>query len=107
MTPPEERPFSEPWQAQAFALTLALHEAGVFDWPSWAEALSAQLKHAAPDGSDYYDHWLAALETLLAGRGMAMPDELSVLASRWQAAARATPHGQPIRLENAPGTTTP
>ena len=35
--------FAEPWQAQAFALTLKLHEGGVFSWTQWAKALSVEL----------------------------------------------------------------
>ncbi|MFN3953468.1 MAG: nitrile hydratase accessory protein [Pararhodobacter sp.] len=100
MNPPEH-PFDEPWQAQVFALTLALHERGLFSWPEWAQALGAALGDAAPDGSDYYARWLVALETLLEARGQADNTEIAALAARWQVAAHATPHGQPIRLENA------
>jgi len=32
--------FAEPWQAQAFALALQLHEQGAFTWTEWAAALS-------------------------------------------------------------------
>ena len=35
----EEPVFSEPWQAEAFALVVALHERGLFSWAEWAEAL--------------------------------------------------------------------
>ncbi len=34
--------FHEPWEAQAFAVTLALHERGLFSWPAWAAALAAR-----------------------------------------------------------------
>ena len=62
--------FNEPWEARAFAMTLALHERGVFTWPQWAEALSQQIElaHAAGDadlGDTYYQHWLRALESLV------------------------------------------
>ena len=30
--------FREPWEAQAFAMTLVLHERGVFTWKEWAAA---------------------------------------------------------------------
>ena len=51
--------FREPWEAQAFAMTLALHERGVFTWPEWAAALAAEIKRAQaagdPDtGETYY-----------------------------------------------------
>lgn len=97
-----EHPFSTPWQAQAFALTLALHRAGLFSWTDWAQALGAELRGGAADGSDYWDRWLAALERLVAQRTGAGPSDLATLAARWQAAARATPHGQPITLDAAP-----
>ncbi len=99
--------FGEPWQAEAFALTLALHEKGVFSWAEWAEALSAEVKapDAAPDGSDYYDRWLVALEKLLAARAIALPREVDACAAAWQRAAHAAPHGKPILLENDPERT--
>ena len=37
---PEGPVFAEPWQAQAFALTLSLHEQGLFTWPEWAATWS-------------------------------------------------------------------
>jgi nitrile hydratase accessory protein len=62
--------FNEPWEARAFALTVALHERGLFTWPQWAEALSRQIAQArtAGDkdlGDTYYQHWLGALESLV------------------------------------------
>ncbi|MEQ1950469.1 nitrile hydratase accessory protein [Mesorhizobium sp. CN2-181] len=96
--------FAEPWQAEAFALVVALHERGVFSWGEWAEALSAEVHrvYAAPDGHDYYEHWLAALETLLAKKGVAPAADVDALAAAWERAAHATPHGKPILLENDP-----
>lgn len=101
---PEEPAFAEPWQAQAFALTVALNERGVFSWGEWAQALSSEVKApgAAADGSDYYQCWLRALEALLAERQVAPAGEVDELAAAWERAAHATPHGQPIRLENDP-----
>jgi nitrile hydratase accessory protein len=96
--------FAEPWQAQAFALVVALHERGMFSWTEWADALSVEVKgpSAAGDGSDYYDHWLRALEKLLAAKGVAGTAEVDDLAAAWERAALATPHGKPILLENDP-----
>lgn len=100
----DEPAFAEPWQAQAFALTVGLHEAGLFSWSEWAQALSAEVKHpdAADDGHDYYQHWLAALEKLLVDKGAALPADVDALTAAWQRAAHATPHGKPILLENDP-----
>ena len=91
--------FAEPWQAQAFAMTLTLHEAGAFTWPEWAEALSVELAgDPQDDGSRYYDHWVAALEGLVAGRNMAAPDELIACKDAWREAYLRTPHGKPVEL---------
>lgn len=100
----DEPVFDEPWQAQAFALAVFLNEKGLFDWSEWAETLSAQLKQpdVAEDGSAYYACWLAALEQLIAKKGVAGPETVDDLAASWQRAARATPHGKPILIENDP-----
>lgn len=96
--------FGEPWQAQAFAMVVALHERGVFSWSEWAEALSAEVKRpsAAVDGHDYYEHWLTALEKLLAQKSVTERGDVDALAAAWRRAAHATPHGKPIELANDP-----
>lgn len=91
--------FAEPWQAQAFALTLKLNEGGAFTWTEWAEALSVELaRDPADDGSRYYEHWVAALEGLTAGRNLATRDELETRKHAWEHAYLRTPHGQPVEL---------
>jgi nitrile hydratase accessory protein len=101
---PDAPAFAEPWQAQAFALAVALHQRGVFTWAEWAAELSCQVAvpDAAQDGSDYYQHWLAAIEALLSQKGVAAPQLVADLSASWQRAAHATPHGKPILLENDP-----
>jgi nitrile hydratase accessory protein len=96
--------FREPWEAQAFAMTLLLHQRGLFSWSEWAAALAAQIQEAqaagdADLGNTYYRHWLAALEALVAARGASSPEELSQYRRAWAHAADRTPHGQPIDLE--------
>ncbi len=95
--------FREPWEAQAFAMTLALHERGVFSWKEWAEALAVEIKRAQaggdPDtGETYYQHWLAALELLVAQKGVATREALVRYRDAWDHACERTPHGQPIEL---------
>jgi nitrile hydratase accessory protein len=95
--------FKAPWEAQAFAMTLSLHARGVFTWREWASALAAELAAAAArgepdDGSHYYEHWLAALEKLAAAKRVVTEPELERRVDEWDAAAQATPHGQPIVL---------
>jgi nitrile hydratase accessory protein len=98
--------FAAPWQAQAFALALALHERGTFTWPEWAAALTQAIQQAqadgdADDGSTYYRHWLDALESLVIAKGLGDAEQLHALEHAWEAAAERTPHGQPIVLNDA------
>jgi nitrile hydratase accessory protein len=95
--------FHEPWEAQAFAMALALHERGLFTWEEWAAALGREIKAAQaagdPDtGSTYYRHWLAALERLVAEKKVAGTDTLARYRDAWAHAAARTPHGTPIAL---------
>jgi nitrile hydratase accessory protein len=98
---PPEAPFDEPWQAQAFALVVGLHQAGAFTWSEWSDALAA---HIAADGAaPYYESWLAALEALAAAKHLAGADELSDRKSDWARAYLSTPHGKPVELDAAGG----
>jgi len=95
--------FREPWEAEAFAMTLALHERGLFSWKEWAETLGAEIKRAQaagdPDtGETYYLHWLNALEKLVAEKGVASMDTLHRYRDAWDHACDRTPHGKPIEL---------
>lgn len=98
--------FRAPWEAQAFALALALHERGVFSWTEWAAALGQAINRAQaagdPDlGDTYYRHWLDALEGLVIAKGLADAGRLHALEQAWHAAAERTPHGRPIELSAA------
>ncbi|MDY0883261.1 nitrile hydratase accessory protein [Dongia soli] len=99
--------FQEPWQAEAFAMAVALHEGGLFSWSEWAAALAKEIKAAQaagdPDlGDSYYRHWLAALERLVVEKNIASRQQLDLTKTAWDRAARATQHGQPILIENDP-----
>jgi nitrile hydratase accessory protein len=98
--------FAEPWQAQAFALAVKLCEQGHFTWKEWSAALADELKVAAdrgdPDeGSRYYEHWLAALERLVTGKGLTDHAALLQRKAAWADAYRHTPHGKPVELSAA------
>jgi nitrile hydratase accessory protein len=95
--------FREPWEAQAFAMALALHERGLFTWTEWAAALADEIKRAQakgdPDtGETYYRHWLATLEHLVAAKGVAASETLHRYRAAWDRAADRTPHGESIEL---------
>jgi nitrile hydratase accessory protein len=95
--------FREPWEAQAFAMTLALHERKLFTWPEWAATLGDEIKKAQaagdPDtGETYYLHWLNALERIVKEKGVTDTKNLGRYYDAWDHAADRTPHGQPIEL---------
>jgi nitrile hydratase accessory protein len=95
--------FRAPWEAEAFAMALTLHERGVFTWSEWAAALADEIKRAQaagdPDtGETYYQHWLATLEKLVAAKGVTSTETLHRYRDAWDHAADRTPHGQPIEL---------
>ena len=103
--PPPAAPsqFDEPWQADLFALTVALNEAGHFGWPDWATAfgatLSAHGRDRPLDGSaDYFAAWLETLERVVAVRGLAAASDVDEIRIAWERAYLETPHGQPVRL---------
>src|SRR6202035_1499317 len=84
--------FREPWEAQAFAMALALHARGLFTWNEWAATLADEIKRAQaagdPDsGETYYRHWLAALERLIATKGVATSELLARYRAAWDRAA--------------------
>jgi nitrile hydratase accessory protein len=96
--------FREPWEAQAFAMALALHERALFTWNEWAATLGDEIKRAQaagdPDtGETYYRHWLNTLERLVSEKGVATHDTLHRYRDAWDHAADRTPHGQPIELK--------
>jgi len=95
--------FREPWEAQAFSMALALHQRGLFTWPEWAATLADEIKRAQaagdPDtGETYYRHWLAALERIVAEKGIASLETQTRYRDAWDRAADRTPHGTPIEL---------
>jgi nitrile hydratase accessory protein len=96
--------FGAPWQARAFAMVRALQDAELVTPVEWADALGAAIRRARAagdpdDGGNHYDHWLAALESLVVQKDLATHDALSRHRAAWAEAAGRTPHGQPITLD--------
>jgi|SRR5450432_3070930 nitrile hydratase accessory protein len=96
--------FREPWEAQAFAMALALHARGLFTWKEWAQMLAMEIRRAqrsgdADTGETYYRHWLATLEKLVDAKGVATSATLHRYRDAWDHAADRTPHGSPIELK--------
>ena len=98
--------FREPWEAQAFGLVIALYEQGQFTWAEWANTLGREIKAAQKDGDldlgdTYYQHWLKALERIVADKNLSKPPEIEDRKEKWRRAYLNTPHGKPIVLEAA------
>jgi len=95
--------FAEPWQAQAFAMTLDLYNRGLFSWGEWTHSFSEQLADGNTQGGDqgadsYYSDWLITLETLVSRKTAIRPDLLAQLKEQWEHAYRTTPHGEKVTL---------
>jgi nitrile hydratase accessory protein len=96
--------FREPWEAEAFAVALSLHERGLFTWTEWAAVLGDEIKKAQaagdPDtGETYYHHWLATLERIVSEKGVTDAGQLARTRDAWEHACARTPHGTPIELK--------
>ena len=100
---PEGPVFREPWEAEAFAMAVALHERGLFAWSEWTAVLADEIRRAQakgdPDtGETYYRHWLAALERIVAEKGVTDARTLGRYRGAWDRAADRTPHGTAVEL---------
>lgn len=92
----DEPVFSDPWEAQAFAMVIDLYEQGAFTWVEWADALSSEIH--SDEEKAYYLHWLTALENIVSVKSLTSMGELAARQAAWHRAADATPHGEPILL---------
>ncbi len=96
--------FREPWEGQAFAMALTLHDRGLFSWAEWAQLLGEEIRRAQaagdPDtGETYYRHWWNTLERVITEKGVTSTDTLLRYRDAWERAASRTPHGKPIELQ--------
>jgi nitrile hydratase accessory protein len=90
--------FAEPWESRAFGMAVTLHDSGAFAWPTFQAALIARIaawESGHPEGEcwSYYQHWLGALEDVLAGDGTVSADEITTRAHTL--AQRPTGHEHP------------
>jgi nitrile hydratase accessory protein len=77
--------FAEPWESRAFGMAVTLYEAGAFTWPQFQAALIARIARweaTSTPGThwNYYEHWLGALEDVLADGGAVRADDISTRA---------------------------
>ena len=76
-----ELAFAAPWESRIFGVTISLHRAGLFEWDEFRRLLIDEIAgwekqgHAEEEWS-YYERWQAALERLLAAKGVCSGAEL-------------------------------
>lgn len=107
--PDGQRSFEHPWELRAFAMAVAAYHNGQYEWSEFQLSLIDSIKRWETDGGtepwSYYEHWLEALETVLAGNG-ALSDALLDEQTR---AVLATPrnanhheaHREPVAVDPA------
>ena len=94
--------FAEPWQAELFAITLNLHEKGLFNWDSWTKKLGGSLKRvknkSKDDLEDYFLNWLSALEETLLEKKVTELKKIVTIEKAWRDAISKTPHGKKVEI---------
>ncbi|WP_214366682.1 nitrile hydratase accessory protein [Pseudonocardia sp. H11422] len=107
-----ERSFEQPWELRAFAMAVAAYHSGQYEWSEFQLSLIDSIKKWETDGGSdgsepwsYYEHWLTALETVLAGNGAlsdAVVDERTkaVLATPRNAGHHEA-HREPVAVDPA------
>ena len=100
--------FLEPWHAEVFSLAVALNRHGAFSWSEWVELFAGTLRDIPAESEEsieaaYYRRWLLALESLVAGKGLASVEEMAQRKEEWRQAYLCTPHGQPVELKRPIG----
>jgi nitrile hydratase accessory protein len=108
--PGGELAFSQPWEIRAFAIAVAAYDSGQYEWSEFQLSLIESIRQWEQSGRDpdrepwnYYQHWLTALETVLAGSGLLSESQLdertkSVLATPRDASHQAA-HPEPVAVD--------
>jgi nitrile hydratase accessory protein len=108
--PGGELAFSQPWEIRAFAIAVAAYDSGQYEWSEFQLSLIESIRQWERSGRDpdrepwnYYQHWLTALETGLAGSGLLSESQLdertkSVLATPRDASHQAA-HPEPVAVD--------
>ena len=82
---PDQMGFEHPWEIRAFAMAVAAHHHLEFDWSAFQTSLIASIQAWETTDADtaevpwsYYQHWVTALEAVLADAGRLSPADLEV-----------------------------
>jgi len=88
--------FAEPWESRAFGIAVGLHEQGLFAWDEFRRALIERI--GAWESSNrgeryvYYEHWLGALEDVLAHSGLVQARDIQKAVDRQSARSHDADH---------------
>ncbi|GEL17890.1 nitrile hydratase accessory protein [Pseudonocardia asaccharolytica] len=105
--PGGECPFEQPWELRAFAMAVAAYHNGQYGWSEFQLSLIESIRRweaeGGPDPWRYYEHWLTALETVLAGSGALSEADLdertrAVLATP-RTAGHHEAHREPVAVD--------
>ena len=97
--------FTEPWQAQAFALVNQLVANQQLQWADWTAHFSECIRadenlNGPDDGTRYYEIWLIALESLVKKYKWLDSEDIDARKQDWHQAYLDTPHGKPVKLKS-------
>jgi nitrile hydratase accessory protein len=86
--------------------TRCLSERGHFTWKEWAAALANELKAVENrgelnGGTQYYEHWLAALERLVVEKGLTDREVMRERKEAWTEAYLHAAHDKPVELNGS------
>lgn len=103
--------FEKAWEIRAFALAVAAHQQGQYDWPEFQRALVAAIGRWESADADtpwrYYDRWLEALESVLAEHGVLDPAEVDqrthAVLTTPRDAHHQRAHREPVTVDAATG----
>ncbi len=104
-----ERSFDQPWEVRAFAMAVAAYHSGQYEWSEFQLSLIGSIKRWETDGGtepwSYYEHWLEALETVLAGNGAlsdaVLDDQTRAVLATPKNANHHEAHREPVAVDPA------
>jgi nitrile hydratase accessory protein len=109
---PGELAFSAPWEIRAFAMAVAAYNSGMYEWSEFQLSLIESIRQWEQGGHDpdnepwsYYEHWLTALETVLAGSGLLsesmLDDRTKEVLATPRDASHQHAHPEPVAVDPA------
>ncbi|MHA6796407.1 nitrile hydratase accessory protein [Pseudonocardia bannensis] len=104
-----ERSFEQPWELRAFAMAVAAYHSGQYEWSEFQLSLIDSIKRWESEGGQepwsYYEHWLTALETVLAGNGAlsdsALDEKTKAVLATPRNANHHEAHREPVAIDPA------